>query len=305
MTHTNLTMRFNKYHLILLLFFQSLITLAQNKNFVAAGIITMKTNATIGFEQLYFVNEKVAFKNVATNAQTVLLLADIYKIEDDAQHTAYQNSERQKLVAAAPVAEVINDTLYRPDYPEGIYETKEDFIAKKPTYKGTVRPKGLVGLEKPLLTTIEHSCFFYDMQDEKIKRVFAISYKGHLYFQISAILSNRNKTDRAQTTNFTNGFVRVIMGGKNYFYTEVDLANQWAQAVMYGGIGGGAGGILAQSMVYGKGVVWDFKNNEFNIFKNCKDYNAFIQPLSATDAQQCKNNQPDVWAIRKAIEKVK
>ena len=81
-------MRFTKYYILLILLFQTLIVFAQNKNFVASGIITLKTNATIGFEQLYFVNEKVAFKNVATNAQTVLLLADIYKIEDDSQHIA-------------------------------------------------------------------------------------------------------------------------------------------------------------------------------------------------------------------------
>lgn len=40
---------------------------AQQKNFVSEGIITLKNNKTTGFEKLYIVGEKVAFKNVATN----------------------------------------------------------------------------------------------------------------------------------------------------------------------------------------------------------------------------------------------
>ena len=240
---------------------------------------------------------------MATNTQTVFLLADIYKIEDDAQHIVYQNGERQRM-EEVKVPEV-EDTLFKPRYPDGIYKTKEDFIAKKPNSTETVRPKGLVGLDKPLLTTIEHACYFYDMYDYKLKNVFAVSYKGHLYFQVQAILDNRNKTDRAQASDFANGFVRVIMGGDNYFYTEADLSNAWAQGLAYGGIGGAAGGMAARSFVNGKGVVWDFKNNEFNIFKNCKDYTAFIQPLYAEGVQECKKQQANIWEVRKAIEKIK
>ena len=283
--------------------FQSLLISAQQKNFVAEGLITLKNNQTTGFEKLYFVGEKVAFKNVATNTQTVFLLADIYKIEDDAQHVVYKNGERQKM-EEVKVPE-IQDTLFKPRYPEGIYKTKEEFIAKKPSSTETVRPKGLVGLDKPLLITIEHACYFYDMADYKFKDVFAISYKGHLYFQVQAILDNRNKTDRAQASDFANGFVRVIMGGDHYFYTEADLSNAWAQGVAYGGVGGAGGGALARSFVNGKGIVWDFKNNEFNIFKNCKDYNAFIHPLYPAGVQECKKQQANIWEIRKAIEKIK
>ena len=288
--------------LFLFIILQSFIVTAQQKNFVSEGVITLRTNQTTGFEKLYFVGEKVAFKNVATNAQTVYLLADIYKIEDDAQHVVYQNGERQKM-EEVKVPEV-QDTLFKPYYPEGIYKTKEDFIAKKPSSTEALRAKGLVGLDKTLLTSIAHACFFYDLADYKLKNVFAVSYKGHLYFQIKAILNNRNKTDRAQTSDFVNGFVRVIMGGDNYFYTEADLANVWAQGTAYG-IGGAGGVMLAQSFVRGKGIVWDFKNAEFNIFKNCKDYNAFIQPLNPDGVQQCDNHHANIWKVRTAIEKIK
>jgi hypothetical protein len=289
--------------LFIFMLFRLFTVSAQQKNFVSEGIITLKNNKTTGFEKLYIVGEKVAFKNVATNTQTVYLLADIYQIEDDAQHVIYKNGERQKL--AQVVVPEVEDTLFKPRYPEGVYQTKEDFIAKKPSSTEQVRPKGLVGIDKPLLTTIEHACYFFDMADYKFKDVFAISYKGHLYFQVQAILDNRNKTDRAQASDFANGFVRVIMGGDNYLYTEADLSNAWAQGLAYGGVGGAAGGMMARSFVNGKGVVWDIKNKEFNIFKNCKDYNAFVQPLYPEGVQECKKQQADNWQVRKAMEKIK
>lgn len=199
-----------------------------------------------------------------------------------------------------------NDSLFKPNYPEGVYRTKEDFINKKPFQKVELTPKGLIGLEKPTLTNITHNCFFYyTFSDEKIKDAFAISYKGHLYFQIYAILENRNKTDRAQSNNFPNSFVRVLLGGTNYLYTEADLANGWAQGLAVGGVGGAVGFAMSNKMIYGKGIVWDFKNNEFNIFKNCEDYNDFIKDKLPEGIQKCKKNQPDVLLIRNDIEKIK
>ena len=58
-------------------------------------------------------------------------------------------------------------------------------------------------------------------------------------------------------------------------------------------------------MIKGKGIVWDIKNQEFNIFKNCKDYNDFIKDKYPEGVQQCENQQPDMLLVRKAIEKIK
>jgi len=198
------------------------------------------------------------------------------------------------------------DTFFKPNYPEGIYKTKDDFNKKTPSGTSKLIPKRLYGIPKPVLENIEHNCFFYNAEtDKKIKKVFAVSYRGHLYFKIGAILKYRNKTDRAQSNDNPNSFVRVILGGNNYLYTEAPLANAWAQAFAYGAIGGGVGSVLASTMTYGKGIVWDFKNNEFNIFKNCEDYNEFIIDKSKDDVQNCEEAQLDVLKIRSAINKIK
>lgn len=197
-----------------------------------------------------------------------------------------------------------SDTLFRPHYPEGVYYTKEDFIHQRADNSKAIQMRDF---DQQILKEAIHNPFFYFSEsNKKVKNVFAISYKGHLFFQVKAILKNRNKTDRAQENKNPNSFVRVIIGGENYFYTEVNLANQWAQGAYYGGIGGAVGGALANDLIKGKGVVWDFKNKEFNIFKSCKDYNEFIfEAALFDDIQDCKNHQPDIFEVREAIEKIK
>mgnify|MGYP000439297352 CR=1 FL=1 len=64
-------------------------------------------------------------------------------------------------------------------------------------------------------------------------------------------------------------------------------------------------GIIASDLIKGKGIVWDFENEEFNIFKNCKDYNEFIKDESPDDIQKCEKRQPNMFAVRKAINKIK
>ena len=198
----------------------------------------------------------------------------------------------------------VRDTLFRPEYPEGLYLTKEDFLNKK--YEARqVWPINVKGIKNTVQPAGIQNCYFYDNKREKITDVFAVSYKGHLYFQLREIFKNCNKNDRNETTTFTYSFTRVIMGGENYFYTEAESANAWAQGVAIGAIGGAIGGAVAQNQIRGKGIVWDFKNKEFNIFKNCKDYNEFIATVYPQGALNCENKHPDLYAIRSAIEKIK
>lgn len=292
-----------KFIISLIILFSTTICFSQEIKPVTKGTITLCTNQKIKFRNLKYKEGMVTFVNMTTNSDFTYFLNAVRLIEDESNTVIYKRIEETK--SKENTVEIISDTLFRPNYPPGIYKTKEDFINKKATPEEGIAAKGLIGIEKPFLADIEHSCYFYTRSDRKIKNVFAISYEGHLYFQIDAILSNRNKTDRAQDSQFPNGFVRVIMGGENYYYTEADLSNLWAQALSYGAVGGAAGGYLAKSAIYGKGVVWDFKNQEFNIFKNCSDYNDFIKAIYPEGVQDCPKQQPNIWKIRKDMEKVK
>lgn len=276
---------------------------AQNNTPVKEGVIVLYFDDMSGFTDLQFVGDNVIYTNIIDNKRLVKPLTDVQRIDNESQKTVYRGPVKPRPAAPTPTPVVYNDTLFRPGYPEGVYFTKENFLAKRVTPM-EVNPRGLVGIEKPVLTTIEHACFFY-YYSEKLTDAFAVSYKGNLYFSLKAILGNRNKTDRAQTSIFENAFVRVILGGEHYLYTEADLANAWAQGFAYGAVGGVAGSALAKSWTYGKGIVWDVKNAEFNIFKNCNDYNVFMKAAYPDGVQVCKDNQPDLYKVRLAVDKIK
>ena len=86
-------------------------------------------------------------------------------------------------------------------------------------------------------------------------------------------------------------------------YTEAELVNQWAYATAVNF--GAAGGIIANDLIKGKGIVWDFENKEFNIFKSCKDYNAFVEMKIPSEIQKCEKHQPNMFKVRETIEKIK
>ncbi len=282
-----------KFKTTIIALFSFFLCFAQEGKTIKSGIITLTNDAKKEFVNLTYKEKMVVYTNVSTNLKEHLMLMFV------------KNIEEKELEFVEKKESTETDTLFKPNYPEGLYLTKEDFINKKPSQIKKVIPKNLMGKKKPLLN-IAHACYFYDAETNKmIKKVFAISYKGHLYFHAHSILKNRNKTDRAQSANSPFSYSRVIEGGDKYFYSEVDLANQWAQGFAYGGIGGVVGGVLAKDMIYGKGVVWDFKNQEFNIFKNCKDFNEFIEEVYPEGKQKCEKQQPDMLKVREAVQKFK
>lgn len=289
------------------------------------GTFTSATNEKIAFEKIQIIGSDFHYIEPATGEEKKVAIKTVKVVEDENYKRVFTNrniivsseissqgivQEKTKpdfvndSILQAKKLLIIKDTISKTGHPNGIYYTKADFINKVPNSKAKIVPKELVGWEKEELTGLPDECYFYLVsEDKKIKKVFAICYAGKLYFQTQAILDNRNKTDRAQTNHFTNGFTKVKIAGENYYYTEVSLVNKWAQAFAYNG--GAAGGILAINLNDLKGIVWDVKNQEFNIFKNCKDYNLFIKDLYPEGVQECNNHQPDIHKVRQVINIVK
>lgn len=195
------------------------------------------------------------------------------------------------------------DTLYKPYYPDGVYETMESFLNKRPR-NAEVVPKTVRG--KNVLTTIRQTCLFsYKSEKKAITKAFAISYHGHLYFQLSAIMDYANKKDRNQNNYFGHIFVKALMGGYNYIYTEAEFADEWEQALAFNA-GGQAGGFdRAVSLQRNKGIVWDFWKHEFNIFRKCKDFNDFVAAKYPEEIRECSERLLPLEEVRKTIDKIK
>lgn len=279
------------------------------------GTLVLKTDQRIDFVNLKLENGYATLNDVSTNKTVSYPMSSVKAIQGKAadpsqvqQNIASNNTPagHSKVDKFEVVDPDLTDGKFRPLYPDGIYATREDFINKKPTSTVKIVPKTIDGFEREVLTRIANQCFFYYAGDDsKVKNMFAISYKGHLFFQLEAILKNRNKTDRAQTNSRFNQFVRVLMGGENYFYTEAELANQWEQGFAHGALGGAVGSAVAAGSVHTKGIVWDFENKEFNIFKNCKDFNVFIQDKLPGGNIECKRSQPAITDVRRIIDEIK
>ena len=318
-------MKFKSLFIIFLL--NATICLSQSE-LAKMGIITLANNDKIAFNNIRLQDGKFVYFDVKSASENSLTINEIKYIEDERESKIFTNKtvvdksreadvkyaqEQKKLSIETEIKKAADyklklenekKTLALGIYPNGVYTTKEDFINKIPTSLDEIIPKEVSGFDKSALYGIPDDCFFYYLQsDKKVKNSFAISYRGNLYFQVGAILNNRNKTDRAQTNDHPNAFTRVISGGQNYYYVEVDLVNAWAQGFAYNAGVGGA--MLANSLITGKGIVWDVKNQEFNIFKNCNDYNEFIKDKYPDGFQECSNQQPNIVEVRKAIEIIK
>jgi hypothetical protein len=319
--------------LFLLLVFGNSLIAQETTPLAKNGSIILENNQSIPFKEVSLVNGVFRYTVYENDETKEISLNEVKNIIDQKNSILFTNkvvvdrakakeeklAEEQKIAAQKRKAEQLEleESKKLKLVPDGIYYTKNDFLNKTPNSTEKVVPKGLVGFEKTILNSIEDACFFYyQSKDNKIKKVFAIAYEGHLYFQIQAILSNRNKTDRAQTNDFPNSFVRVLTAGNNYYYVEATLVNQWVQGLAYNT--GATGALIASDLSsanvqlgktqnFGniKGIVWDIKNQEFNIFKNCKDYNNFVKDIYPEGVQNCENHQPDIRKVRETIEKIK
>jgi hypothetical protein len=197
-------------------------------------------------------------------------------------------------------------------YPEGLYKTKEDFIAKKPS---EVRQLLIEKIEliNDTDSIIRRGYFLDKMTNKRIKKIFAVVYNGELYFSNWAILQNKNKNDKSLSpASSMNAFVLVTLSGEKYLYAEAGLVNHW-QVGISNGVAGGVGGLVGNELgkvidksypsttQFGTGLIWDVKNEEFNIFRNCPDFNEFIEnyPIEKID---CKNEIFDLKRVREIIQ---
>lgn len=198
---------------------------------------------------------------------------------------------------------------YKNKYPQGVYLKKEDFIKGIPSHPIDLVAKNFIGEEKYALDTVYNDALFYSKRtDNIIRTAFAISNEGELFFQIHHILENRNNEDYHQTSDFSSAFVKVLSGGENYLYCEAALVSIWkkgAVGITFGGVGTVIQDAISYKKIKRKGVVWDFKNEEFNVFRNCSDYNDFIDPIYHKGVQTCDKQRPDMHMVREAIAIIK
>jgi hypothetical protein len=206
-------------------------------------------------------------------------------------------------------------SIYHSTLPEGLYLTKDDFLKKTPS------EFLLLTIDRIRLVndsdSLARRCFFKEKDSNKrVKKIFAISHNGQLYFSNWGILDNKAKSDKSVSpVESMNSFVRVLIGGDNFLYAEGAFVNPW-QTGFSAGVTAGVGGIIGSELgnaidksypittFGGTGVVWDMRKEEFNIFRNCSDFNEFIENDSV-EKIDCGKQIFELKQIREIIDKIK
>lgn len=144
-------------------------------------------------------------------------------------------------------------------YPKGIYNTFEDFKNKMPNTFDELTVK--IGND-----TIAHR-FYYAKNGEKLNKVFAVSDGENLYVDIKSMVKMFNKDDKSQLKDDGKYFLKSKNCG-HYIYFEDYFTSK--SAAMLGGL---VGASAARRI---KGIIYDYKTLEFNLFKNITDFRSFI-----------------------------
>lgn len=180
-------------------------------------------------------------------------------------------------------------------YPKGIYETYKDYIIGKPsdiTTTFTIKA-----------THKETKYVFYDAKTQKrLRKPFAFSDGEHLYLRVRSLFKHLNRTDKGkQLKDDGNYYTKSIMLGERYHYYENYFTSTAAA------IWGGAIATAAARRV--KGLIYDIEYQEFNIFRNAKDFKQFVDKKHATHSKDIllnEKNKPveDLEIVRKIIKEV-
>lgn len=207
-------------------------------------------------------------------------------------------------------------------YPNGAYETLESFIAKTPS-------------DKIMFPKTHYKALYYEYSNDlvqffeqgktdfPIKNYFAVVHNDEVYLNVKAIMNNRADGNGNLSKDIpNNGFLRVKAGTDDFLYVEMPMTKTSTTFLvgvaggLTAGVASAAGGAIIGGVASGlsngmigiaspnlmKGIVLDVEKKEYDIFKNCKDFNTFLEAQS-TSAIDCDKDY-NISNIRGIMNKI-
>jgi hypothetical protein len=190
-------------------------------------------------------------------------------------------------------------------YPEGIYMTHRSFIKKDPNSQKTVEARNIFKSKEVIDDPMIDNCYFYEKRSgKKIKDAFAISFRGSLYIQIKSMLELMEKKDSKSKIDYKDSYIRVLDQGK-YLYMEGYFKKGGSGigiGIGAGPIGIGTGGFNGNNNPEElKGIIYDFDNDSFDLFRDCGDFNEFLNNYYPEKAFECERKTVPVELVRKIM----
>lgn len=160
---------------------------------ITEGIVTTTTNERIPFNNLRKEGFEIIFKNILTGTDFRYLPNTIKKIEDMEYNILYINPkfENEPNIKDKYIPPI--NSFFKPEYPDGIYLTKEDFLNKTPKNEILKLGDDYGPYLDEYILFCKTTHFYYKDSVKKVKDAYAISHNGYLYFQTKIIIKNRSK----------------------------------------------------------------------------------------------------------------
>lgn len=164
------------------------------------------------------------------------------------------------------------------NYPKGVYETYEDFRMKTPS-------------QNPNLSTpynTDSTAYRFNNMDDKgkkFKKAFAISDGKDVYIQIVNLIKKFNSEDKGQSYDGGIYYLKAQNKGGYLFVKDYFVSNS---ASMWGGL------IATAASRRTKAVIYEEEKESFNLFKNLKDFQSFMEvnyPAVVLDLEKKKGDQ--------------
>ena len=185
------------------------------------------------------------------------------------------------------------------DYPEGIYDSFENFSQKIPSktnYQLTVKTH--IGK----ITDYK----FYDEKNKRVKNVFAIVYEGNLYISPKKIKSVFTAEGKDFGPERANNFLKIQEQGK-FLYAEV-IYGSISAAFSSGLLGGGIGGLIMYPVICKpRGIIYLEEDNSFFLIRNPKRFKKFISekyPDFELQKIQKKENEKNIELYKRILNEI-
>lgn len=184
-------------------------------------------------------------------------------------------------------------SIKKGDFPEGVYETLEDVLNKKPTSTDEVyfKPSDV----KDSSESPDKVFFYFKQKDKKIRIPLAVSHSGEMYFQ--TYRKYTNKKDKGYDPDQYSRFCKVTSYGR-FIYFEENMRGMWSKALL--------GNLSPMTYLMNgniKGIVLDLDNKEFNMLRDCTDLNDFLKQHQIREIK-CDPDKFTIGELRTTIDEI-
>lgn len=135
---------------------------------ITEGVVTTTTNQRIAFKKLRQEGIEIVFYNVSTRSDYRYLPNSIKKIEDKEFNILYINPKFENEPNIKEKYVDPESKLFKPNYPEGIYLTSDDFLNKTPSSTEKIFAGEVDEVDYDVSIDFSNNCnFYYDKNGKR------------------------------------------------------------------------------------------------------------------------------------------